>query len=218
MSALRIVRATSRTYALIYKSSANCILDRTASLRLIEQNLRCLTSKKDEVFKKEMPRDNGNDDPDKKVPKYRGKTEDYKQKIYLKDVSGRMLGLKTREEAQLIAKHNRLILIKDDQTKKIPTLKLANPLEVSDEADSSPSSSETSDSESSSLSDGEPKSTARHQAPKRMMFSSKLSEHDFQVKIRHVKKWVVKGQETMIKVMARGEGDIAKLVSLKLVV
>ena len=83
----------------------------------------------------ELPREGA----EKKEPKYRSKTEDYKQKIYLKDVNGRMLGLKTREEAKVIAAKNNFVLIEDDQTKKIPTLKLANPRKLADEEESSSS-------------------------------------------------------------------------------
>lgn len=169
------------------------------------QQLRLLASKKDNVFKQEMPPED-----EQKQPKYRGKTEDYKQQIYLKDISGRMLGLKTRQEAKLIATKNKLVLIEDDQTKKIPTLRLANPRDLKDVYANSSSSS--SDSETSNSSDGEAGGKGKRIPPKQIIFNSKLNDHDLQVKIRLVKKWVAKGQEALVRVTNVNGGSIGQLV------
>lgn len=187
-------------------SSHSILLERTARLRVQELSRHFFASKKSESIKLELPQEGV---AEKKEPKYRGKTEDYKQKVYLKDISGRMLGMKTRQEAQLIATKNRLILVADDATKKIPTLKLADPRKVPDA--SSETSSDDSESSSSS-SDSDDKLKPNRQPPKHLVFTSKLNDHDLQVKIRHIKKWVSKGQETIVKVTIAGGGDSKKLV------
>lgn len=178
-----------------------------ASKRVLLQQLRLFASKKDDVFRQEMPPEGG----EQKQPKYRGKTEDYKQQIYLKDISGRMLGLKTRQEAKLIAAKNKLVLVEDDHTKKIPTLKLANPRDLKDDNESSSSSS--SDSESTSSSEEEAGSKGKRNTPKQIIFNSKLTDHDLQVKIRLVKKWVAKGQQALVRVTNVSGDSIGKLVS-----
>lgn len=216
MNVLRIVRGCSRRAACqvlflvssktpnSHNSSHSILLERTARLRVQELSRHFFASNKTGGIKLELPKEG-----EKKEPKYRGKTEDYKQKVNLKDISGRVLGMKTRQEAQLIATKNGLILVADDMTKKIPTLKLADPRKVPD------ASSETSpnDLESSSSSfDSEDKLKQNRLPPKNLVFSSKLNDHDLQVKIRHIKKWVSKGQETSIKVTIAGGGDSKKLV------
>lgn len=189
------------------KSGYAFLVQKPVCKRFLHQQLRLLASKKDDVFRLEMPAGD-----EQKKPKYRGKTEDYKQQIYLKDVSGRMLGLKTRQEAKLIAAKNKLVLIEDDETKKIPTLKLANPRDLKDASEGSSSSS--SDSETSSSSDGEVSGKDKRAPPKHIIFNSKLSDHDLQVKIRLVKKCVAKGQETLVRVTNVSGDSIAKLESI----
>lgn len=166
----------------------------------IELNVRCFASKKNDVFKQELPIENVKSDQ-----KFRKKTLDYKQKIYLKDLSGRMLGLKTREEAKLLADKNGLILVEDDSTKKIPSLRLVNPrTQLQDE--SSESSSESNSSSSTSDEEKNEKAKGNH-VPKQMFFTTKLSEHDLQIKILQVKKLISKGQETLIKVASFDNSD-----------
>lgn len=153
------------------------------------QSIRTLSSsKKDDALHVEQTED------DDKHP--RAKTIDFKQKIYLKDQFGRMLGLKTRQEADLIAKKNRLTLVEDDTTKKIPTLRLMNPRKIESMGEVLPESTGQLESDV----EDQDKRSHKKISSKQLVFGSKLSDHDLITKIRHVKRWVVKNFETVIRI------------------
>lgn len=150
--------------------------------------------------------------------KYRSKTLDYKQKIYLKDQFGRMLGLKTRDEANKIAQNHKLLLVEDDATKKILTLKMVDPRkkETSDEVRKSHDKTDVgTENRDEQLSPQKDHSSKHHQKgvhPKTLVFFSKVTDHDLQTKLRQSLKWVCKGQETVIRITSP-VNDHKRLVS-----
>lgn len=167
------------------------------------------SSRKDDVFQMKEA-DDGNNDGDKHP---RAKTLDFKQKIYLKDQFGRMLGLKTRQEADLVASKNKLILVEDDTTKKIPTLRLMNPRKVNTDADVLPEST----GQESDVEDHPEKRLNKKIPSKQLMFGAKLTDHDLITKIRQVKRWASKNFETVIRVHSQA-ADFSRMVSSTFVV
>ena len=150
------------------------------------------SSRKKDVFTGEIPPE---DEPPK--PKYTKKTKDQQLKINLVDIKGTILGLKTRHEAQMIAKKNNWILVEDDSTKKIPSMRLVDPrvkqikevhLEENDE--------EICDADSVGVGH---KSHNKKMPQKQMIFNAKITEHDLRVKLNHIKKWVATGHETIVR-------------------
>ena len=225
---VKFTRYSSKYYLnksnLFYNFVPQCWLERTILSNNNDNNNRHLyeplskscrnfASKNDSIYEEKS----------EKKPKYRNKTLDYKQKIFLKDISGRMLGLKTQNEAMLIAKNQRCILIKDDgEIKKIPTFKMVKPRSINsddnlDEVENISSSSQSSHCESYSESENQEdssskKTTSRRYHSKQIILSSAVSDHDIQMKIKNIKKYLLKGIEALVRVNAIKTDDISKLV------
>lgn len=178
--------------AIALRQSSEVVAKLTHHQRMLMEAQRPFSSKKGEVYKVDDV-----EEEEKKHP--RTKTLDFKQKIYLKDQFGRMLGLKTRQEADLIANKNNLVLIEDDTTKKIPTLRLMNPRKRIGEGDETEVLPESVGHESGL---DEPSGRMARKPHKQLIFMSKVSEHDLVTKIRQAKRWVSKNQETVIRVQA----------------
>ncbi|KAH9516692.1 hypothetical protein DERF_007417 [Dermatophagoides farinae] len=114
-----------------------------------------------------------------KKAKYRGKTPEL-LKVYLRDEKNRLLGLMTMIEAEKLAqKHKKVLIQIEGPAKKIMTMKFSDP-RFDQKDDHIMMMKKTS--------------------PKIMSFTSKVSEHDLQVKINHVKKFLLRGQETLVKI------------------
>lgn len=133
--------------------------------------------------------------------KQRPKTLDFKQKVYLKNVNGEILGLKTLSDANRLAKKSHCKLELDDSIKKIVTYKMVDTKKISDVNDGNASSS---DSESSNKS--------KHRITKHMMFSSNVSKNDLDTKINQCKRIVSKGHVALVKVTS-AVSDLNNLVN-----
>ncbi|KAH7646265.1 hypothetical protein HUG17_1803 [Dermatophagoides farinae] len=130
-----------------------------------------------------------------KKAKYRGKTPEL-LKVYLRDEKNRLLGLMTMIEAEKLAqKHKKVLIQIEGPAKKIMTMKFSDPRfdqkddHINDDGD-----------DDDHTDDDSIVKFKKKTSPKIMSFTSKVSEHDLQVKINHVKKFLLRGQETLVKI------------------
>ena len=172
----------------------------------LQSQVRVFSSKKDKDLTPEMLKmAAGVDDNDEK----KKKKKDNEIRINLRDINGNVLGLKTKKEAEQIAHKNNWILVDDDLSKKTKTMRLVDPREQLKHESDSENEKGILDVDHGSNKDDE-----KHRSePKHLFFSAKLSEHDLQVKINHIKKWISQGQETMIKIHSPVE-NLSKIVNV----
>jgi translation initiation factor IF-3 len=133
-----------------------------------------------------------------------------KIQITLKDQNNKILGVKTKTEAELLAKKSNLFLIEEkvlpnDKKSKYPVFKLVSTKQLAhfddnsvvDGIDINVNNSETSAQQL----DDKKKSFAKNvRETKRLAFSAKVSENDLITKIKSTKKWISKGFEIKINI------------------
>jgi translation initiation factor IF-3 len=131
-----------------------------------------------------------------------------KIEITLKDQNNKILGVKTKAEAELLAKKSHLFLIQEnipnDKKSKYPVFKLVSTKQLAhfddnslvDGIDLNLNNSETSAQQL----DDKKKSFKKVRETKRLAFSAKVSENDLITKIKSTKKWVSKGFEIKISI------------------
>lgn len=178
-----------------FRFLARISLNESAQVGSISTGTIGLASKKNPAINLELREEKS----ESGKPKQRTKTLDFKQKVYLKDVNGEILGLKTITEANQLAKKQHCRLELDVTIKKIPTYRMINSRKL-DEAELRASDSETSKS--------------KHKSSKHMTFTSNVSKHDLETKINQVKRFVAKGHVVVIKVSSSNHSSRDNLVNI----
>ncbi|XP_027202525.2 mitochondrial translation initiation factor 3 [Dermatophagoides pteronyssinus] len=142
-----------------------------------------------------------NDDNEDKKVKFRGKTPEL-PKVYLRDEKNRLLGLMTLIEAEKLAQKHKKILIKTESpAKKFMSMKFADPRFVADQ-NQNDKIHDSNDGDDTDHTDKEEEFIKRKTSPKILSFTTKMSEHDLQIKINQVKRFLLRGQETLVKVVS----------------
>ncbi|KAH9417403.1 Socs7p, partial [Dermatophagoides pteronyssinus] len=143
---------------------------------------------------------NDDNETDKKI-KFRGKTPEL-PKVYLRDEKNRLLGLMTLIEAEKLAQKHKKILIKTESpAKKFMSMKFADPRFVADQ-NQNDKILDGNDGDDTDHTDKEEEFIKRKTSPKILSFTTKMSEHDLQIKINQVKRFLLRGQETLVKVVS----------------
>ncbi|OTF74024.1 hypothetical protein BLA29_000730 [Euroglyphus maynei] len=138
--------------------------------------------------------------------KFRGKTPEL-PKVYLRDENNRLLGLMTMIEAEKLAqKHKKVLIQIDGPAKKFMSMKFAD-IRFDQKDEKIHSHGHVDDDDQVDANDHNDEElivdkNKKKTSPKIMAFTSKVSEHDLQTKINQVKKFLLRGQETLVKIVS----------------
>jgi translation initiation factor IF-3 len=130
-----------------------------------------------------------------------------KIEITLKDQNNKILGVKTKAEAELLAKKSNLFLIEEkvlpnDKKGKHPVFKLVSTkqLAVFDDNVVDGIDVNVNDCQTSAQQLDDKKFNKKVKETKRLAFSAKVSQNDLITKIKSTKKWISKGFEIKIHI------------------
>ena len=128
-----------------------------------------------------------------------------KERVFLKDENGEVLGVKSLIESKLLAQKMRMNLIEDkeDNNHKYKCFKMVSNkylLHLEEKEEKSIESNHSTGSSGSNADTRDTRDTKGVKEVKHLVFSTKLSENDLMTKINQIKRWLSRGHQIAINV------------------